>query len=276
MARGFELLAKANVKGKHLCVGLDPNTKHIKKLHTSPVPKQAQVTARKQYAVDIVNATAAVAACFKPNFWFWYDCLNELEEVSSHIKSQYPEVPIILDIKGGDIGNTMERAVACAHFVHADAVTVNPYMGVDDVTSEFRKQGIDCFVLARTSNPDAGRLQQLVLDPTEYPDTNLAEFVAVDSTLGGHGLVVGATDLKDLAKLSAMMEAPFLIPGVGAQGGDLAAVVAAMREHKAPWVVNVGRGIAEASSDITTWREAVRTAAIKFHDEMVPMVKGTD
>lgn len=264
--KAFEKLAAANVAGKHLCVGLDPDPAHMKLVgEIAPVA----------YAASIINATLGVAAAYKLNYEFWASYLPEnLQMICNFIRQQSDgmkiPVTIILDRKYGDIGNTSQRSAAFAKWLGVDAVTVNPYMGIADVTSEFVKLGIACFVLGRTSNSGATELQSLWVNaPTE---DSLSGYVArvvderVDVPLG---LVVGATHVDDLSYMRTRApHTPFLIPGVGAQGGDLKSVVAEMRNHQAPWTVNVGRGVAEAGRTPSAWLAAAAAAAKEYHDAM--------
>ncbi len=280
MARGFELLAAANAAGKHLCVGLDPDPAHLYKvLDTSdfvPLPGQTREDAMlKYYASAIITQAGPYAACFKFNFEFWAENAIEngfktLMRLISQIRDQYPQAAVILDRKYGDISNTSARSAAFAKRIGVDIVTVNPYMSITDVTAEFSKADIDCFVLCRTSNAGAYELQSKNL----LSGLQLSDEVAYDLSKTRHGVVVGATDTEELSVIADFVpESPFLIPGVGAQGGDLEAVVAVMREHNGSWIVNVGRGIAEAGSDPSTWHQVLKDAALKYHDAMVPMVK---
>jgi orotidine-5'-phosphate decarboxylase len=281
LGKGFEKLTVANKAGKYLCVGLDPDPVHARKVVRGQGYGLSDMLVDDedysfQYAMELIEYTAPVAAAFKLNYEFWADYDRKtLRAVVDRIRTRYPAITIILDRKYGDIGNTSARSAAFAKKLGVDMVTVNPYMGTEDVTKEFVKVGIDCFVLARTSNEDAGRFQELTVSNLNE-DLNLAQYVAGDATLGGHGLVVGATSPSELALLrEASPSAPFLIPGVGAQGGDLSAVLVFMREHKAPWIINVGRGIAEVADTHEAWASAVKAAALKYHDTMVPVVRDT-
>lgn len=288
MGTAFEKLAAANAAGKHLCVGLDPDPAHIRAL----TGEDACADLVYDYASTIVSATGAYAAAFKPNLSFWMP-REEVPDIGPHIlrsliidiHEEFPHITVILDDKKGDIANTAKQSAATAKWLEADAVTVSPYMGIGDVTSEFTKAGIDCFVLVRTSNPGAGELQDKEIHHRpngghEPVWSNVATGVNVyDMGMprdpGRLGIVAGATQASKLRDIrQTAWRAPFLIPGVGAQGGDLEEVVAVMREHRDPWIVNIGRGIAEASNDRGAWPEAVAKAALSYHDAMVPIVKG--
>lgn len=283
MGKGFEKLAAANKAGRHLCVGLDPDFSHARTVinGSQGYGLSDRLISDADYAIpymgSVIRRTGRYAAAFKFNFEFWctleynFELLVSLKALIERARSDFPDAVIILDRKYGDIGNTSKRSAEFAKKLGADIVTVNPYMGIADVTREFNKLDIDCFVLGRTSNEGANELQSLLVGN----DTLLSDYVGSKAQLMGHGLVVGATNTTMLENLSFMAsKAPFLIPGVGAQGGDLELVVKAMRaHHKAPWVVNVGRGIAEASKNPETWLADVEAAALMYHDAMVPIVK---
>ncbi|UYZ57928.1 orotidine-5'-phosphate decarboxylase [Hymenobacter latericus] len=207
-----QLTRRAHTTGSLLCVGLDPVGENVE-------------TRLRQ----VVEQTAEYAAGFKPNLAFFLarpDGVALLQRLREWIPS---EVPMILDGKFGDIANTAERYAAFAYdIIGADGVTVNPYMG-DDAIVPFARPGKAVFVLAKTSNKPAHSLQdeQLVRGGTL---SDLAADVVQD-LYPQHpdlGLVVGATNAEALARLRQRCpELWFLVPGVGAQGGDLAATVQA-------------------------------------------------
>ncbi len=282
MGKAFEKLAVANASGKHLCVGLDPDFDHARKVIKGPRGygmSDALVSDddyAPHYVSEIIKQTGKYAAAFKFNFEFWcnpdynFQLLMVLRSMIQKIRFEYPDVAIILDRKYGDIGNTSGRSASFAVKLGVDAVTVNPYMGTRDVTDEFAKVGVDCFLLARTSNLGGEEFQRRQVGK----DVSLAEAVALSVRFGvrndnPRGIVVGATNATELANLQSLVpDVPFLIPGVGAQGGDLNAVVLAMQKHEAPWIVNVGRGIAEASDDPLVWPSLVAESAKKYHEAM--------
>ena len=168
------------------------------------------------------------------------------------VRAAIPAGPIVvLDAKRGDIGPSAERyAEALMGNLAADAVTLQPYLGEDAIEPFLAYPGRLVYVLARTSNPSAGRLQDLATGDGSL-STAVARWVAEQWPDGRAGIVVGATEPAELERLRA--EVPtlgFLVPGVGAQGGDLAAAVRCCDGSLAPGLVNVSRGIAEAATGL--------------------------
>lgn len=270
--RAFKRLALQNEKGKRLCVGLDPSRAHIAKIRGTPELTLANSGGMLfNWGVELFRATEPYAAAYKANLAFWAHCPDMLRLLFSAIRDMRPDIPLILDGKMGDIDNTGQAWAEFAEDVGATAVTNSPYMGVGDVTDPFNARDIDCFVLVKTSNPRAVELQ----DITFYNQgalTNIHETVAGMIALRNLGMVVGATDPTAFTqlgrKVDGFVRTPLLIPGVGKQGGDVKAVVAALRNHEAPWIVNVGRGIAEPSraTNLDSWKSEVALAARHYHE----------
>ena len=172
-----------------------------------------------------------------------------------------PDLPCILDAKRGDIETSAERyAEAIFGHLDADGVTVSPYLGEDAVEPFLASGDRLVYLLARTSNPSAGRFQSLVADG-EPIHVRVARWAAERWTDGRVGLVVGATAPEELAALREAVPGPaFLVPGVGAQGGDAGAAARSADGEWAPGLVNVSRGIALASSG-PDWQAAAAAAA---------------
>jgi orotidine-5'-phosphate decarboxylase len=249
-----------------LCVGLDPAMEKL--------PRAALGDANPSLAFSraIVEATADVVSAFKPNLAFWLaegaEGLRALQQIIADIPKH---IPVILDAKFNDIGNTA-RAYARVAFetLGADAVTVNPYLGRDSVQPflSYAEHGI--FLLARTSNTSAPDLQDHVVKghPLYEEVAQLAGRWNAELP-GACGLVVGATYPEELARLRQIApDLPFLIPGIGAQGGSLEAAVACgpTGDGLGP-VINSSRGIIYASSG-PDFAEAARAAAIKLRDSI--------
>jgi orotidine-5'-phosphate decarboxylase len=242
--------------GAPLCVGVDP--------HPAELPEEfaADASGVAAYARGLIEAVAPYAAAVKLNVAF-YEAFGSagwraLEEVRSTIPA---ELFVVLDAKRGDIGTTAER-YAAALFGHldADAVTLSPYLGEDAIEPFLAHDGKVVYVMARTSNPSAGRLQDLVLDGTPLHE-HVARWVAGRWPDGRAGLVVGATAPADLRRLRAVVPAiPFLVPGVGAQGGDLEVAAVSCDGSLAPGLVSLSRAIAGASRG-ADWQEAAARAA---------------
>jgi orotidine 5'-phosphate decarboxylase subfamily 2 len=173
---------------------------------------------------------------------------------------------LVLDAKRGDIGTTAERyAEALFDRLNADAVTLSPYLGADAIEPFLAHADRVVYVLARTSNPSAGDLQDLAVDGAALHE-RVATWVAKRWPDPRVGLVVGATAPDELRRLRTIVPGPaFLVPGVGAQGGDLAAAAAACDGSLAPGLVSISRGIAEASRG-NDWAAAAASAATSWAD----------
>jgi orotidine-5'-phosphate decarboxylase len=206
-----------------VCVGLDPEPEKF------PAHLRERPDALFDFCREIIDATADLVCCFKPQFAHFAALGAEqtLQRCIAHIHEQHPGVPVILDAKRGDIGSTAERyAVEAFERYGADAVTLNPYLGRDSVQPFLERADKGVVLLCRTSNPGARDFQDL--DCGGLPlYQRVAETVARD--WNGHGnclLVVGATWPNELAAVRALVgDLPFLVPGVGAQGGDVEAVL---------------------------------------------------
>jgi orotidine-5'-phosphate decarboxylase len=230
-----------------LCVGLDPVWD---KLPEAVRQLSAPILAFNQ---RIVEATAAWACAFKPNIAF-YEALGPagLETLRQTIAFVHERTTalVIVDAKRGDIGNTSAAyAQTLYDTLQADAVTLNPYLGRDALAPFLDRPDRGALILCRTSNPGAGEFQDLLVDGRPLYQV-VAERVRAWNELGNCGLVVGATFPEELAAVRALCpDMPLLIPGVGAQQGDLAAAVqAGVDQHGGRILVNVARGILYAST----------------------------
>lgn len=225
-----KLLAASRQQESLLCVGLDPEPGRLpQSLRQEPV-----VSAIVRFCKEIIAATAPYACAFKPNLAF-FEVLGPagLQAFQEVVQAVPTHIPVIADAKRGDIGNTA-RAYAKTFFetYGCDAVTVNPYMGYDSVAPflEYRDKGT--LLLCRTSNPGAGDIQDLRVQDESGTLRPLYEVVAqrVQSwdSAGNCGLVVGATYPEEMRQIRKICpQVPILIPGVGAQGGDLEAAAQA-------------------------------------------------
>jgi len=246
-----------------LCVGLDPE-----------MAKLPAGVSMAEFNRAIVVATQDLVCAYKLNFAF-YEAAGTLGwgALEETLKCIPPDIPVIADAKRADIGNT-SRAYASAIFdgLKFDAVTVNPYLGFDSVAPflEYRDRGV--FVLCRTSNPGAADFQSLPVTSDGCP-APLYEIVAKKASQwnehGNIGLVVGATGAVELSLLRHKHpDLPFLVPGVGAQGGDLALVMRdGQSSSPAGLIVNASRQIIFASSGRDFANDAAR-AAQALRDEI--------
>ena len=225
-----KLLAASRTQNSLLCVGLDPEPGRLPaQLHDMPAARAITYFCRA-----IVEATAPYVCAFKPNLAFFEVLGPEGMSVFEEVLQAIPEhIPVIVDAKRGDLGNTARNYAAALFDVYGcDAVTVNPYLGYDSAAPflAYHEKGV--IFVCRTSNPSARDFQDLLVCGEDGDNRPLYEVVArrVQSwnTAGNCGLVVGATYPQELRTIRAMCpDMPILIPGVGAQGGDLEASVVA-------------------------------------------------
>ncbi len=241
-----KLHAAQAATGSVLCVGLDPDLARL----PDSFQNYAEGVAVREFCTSIVEATARYACAFKPNLAFFEALGADGWKVLADVIEAIPgDHVIILDAKRGDIGNT---AVKYAHALYnqlsGDAVTVAPYMGRDSIVPFLQDEERCAFVLAATSNPSAVDVQQLLVDgePVYKRVARMAVNVGEEHP-GTVGLVVGATRPELLAELRAEHpQTPFLVPGVGAQGGSAEAVLEA--NAGGPVLLNSSRGILYASN----------------------------
>ena len=252
--------------GSMLCVGLDPDPQRL------PASVGDGPGAVFAFCRDIVDATADVVCAFKPQFAHFAAQRAEpqLERLCAYIRTTYPDVVLILDAKRGDIGSTAEHYATEAFTRYdAHAVTVNPYLGTDAVAAFLAHAGRGVIVLCRTSNPGSGDFQSLVVEG-EPLYVHVARRVSTEwSRLGECALVVGATYPDELRTVRGIVgDLPILVPGIGAQGGDVAATVAAGRDSAGlGMIVNSSRAILYASAG-ADFADAARRVAITTRDEI--------
>lgn len=247
-----------------VCVGLDPD------LGKLPECVKASRAALFDFNKAIVDATAEFACAFKPQaaYYAGQDADDQLAMTISYIKSSYPEIPVILDVKRGDIGSTAAMYAREAFERYgADAVTVNPYMGSDALKPflDYADRGV--IILCRTSNPGGNDLQNLVCDGRPVYE-HVAELARDKYNCNGNvALVIGATYPEELGRVRALCpEMPFLVPGVGAQGGDVEQVMKhGCRRDGYGLIVNSSRGIIYAGKG-PDFAEAAGKAACELRD----------
>jgi orotidine-5'-phosphate decarboxylase len=253
-------LARAQrTTGSLVCVGLDPD----------PAKLPDDLVGPPLFAFNrrIVDATAAIAAAYKPQIAF-YSALGAEDQLAAsirYIRERAPAALIILDAKRNDIGNTAEAYAREAFDRYgADAVTVNPYMGEDSVRPFLARPECGAVLLCRTSNPGAKDFQDLQIDGLPLY-RRVAERAA--NHWNGHRnlmLLVGATYPRDMADLRrAHPDVPFLVPGIGAQGGDLEATLAAGLDARgAGLLISASRSLIYAGGGTSV---AIGAAAADLH-----------
>lgn len=249
-----------------VCVGLDPEPAKF------PAKFAHDPDAIFHFCRDIVDATAPYVCAFKPQIAHFAAAHAEeaLRMLILHIGFRYPDIPVILDSKRGDIGSTAQHYAAEAFDRYgADAVTVNPYLGRDSVQPFLDRTEKGVVVLCRTSNPGAGDLQDMVIGGRPLYQ-HVAEKIARDWNDNDNcALVVGATWPDQLREVRAIVgDVPFLVPGIGAQGGDVQAVVSNARTRDGTGlIVSSSRAILYASAG-DDYAAAAAHAARTLRDEI--------
>lgn len=257
-----ERLARAqHTSGSLVCVGLDPDPAKLPKDLAGP----KELRAEPLYAFNrrIVDATAGIAAAYKPQIAF-YSALGAEDQLAAsirYIRERAPAALVILDAKRNDIGNTAEAYAREAFDRYgADAVTVNPYMGEDSVLPFLARPDRAAILLCRTSNPGAKDFQDLLVDGLPLYRRVAERAAGQWNTHGNLMLVVGATFPREMADLRmAHPELSFLVPGIGSQGGDLDATLSAGLDARgAGLLISSSRNIIYAGGGAA---EAIREAA---------------
>ena len=247
-----------------LCVGLDPDPARF------PAHLQGRPEAILEFCTQIVDATADLVCCFKPQIAYFAArrAEDQLEALIEHIHARHPGIPVVLDAKRGDIGSTAEQyAVEAFERFKADAITVNPYMGRDSVDPYLAYPDKGVILLCRTSNPGGSDLQFLDVGGLKLYE-HVARLVAEEWNANGNcGLVVGATFPAEIARVRELSgDMPLLVPGIGAQGGDIAATVGAGRSARgAGLMINSSRAILYAGKD-ENFAAAARQVALDTRD----------
>ena len=242
-----------------VCVGLDPNQEKIAALDITLI----------DWLKQIVDATAEHVCAFKPQIAYFAAMRAELEltEIIQYIHRKHPRIPVILDAKRGDIGSTADQyAKEAFERYQADAVTVNPYMGGDTIEPYTRYQNKGVVVLCKTSNAGSGELQNLKLNNGQTLFQTVAQH-ATEKWNTNHNilLVVGATYPEELAQIRQTVgDMPLLIPGIGAQGGDVKATLnAGLRSDGRGLIISSSRGIIYAGNNKSDFVHAAQQACIK-------------
>ncbi len=250
----YEKLVKKWDEQKFVCVGLDSSDFSLIK--------------------KVVDQTADLVCAFKINSAFFEatgtDGLQALKKIIPYIHSKYSDIPVILDAKRGDIDNTNEAyAKSIFDDLQADAVTVQPLLGKESLEPFLGRIDKGIFVLIKTSNQGADEFQDLdvVVNGVTKPLYRIfAEHVKTWNSRENVGVVVGATHPEDLKEVRQIVgDMPILVPGIGAQGGDLKATLEnGLDSHKTGLIINSSRGIIFADNP--------REAALKLHQEIVSLL----
>ncbi len=285
-----KLVEAMRARDSRLVVGLDPDLERIR--HIPEFAKAPATDALRDFCAGIAEACADVCCAVKPQIAFYdahgsagWDALADVCRSARRVG-----LPMILDAKRGDIGSTSKayaRLVAPDGPLGADAITLNPYLGTDSIApflDASRQHGTGLFILAKTSNPSATELQDLELADGRRVCEAVADLVHAwgedlvgESGWSAVGAVVGATQYEDLERLRLRMpRSILLLPGVGAQGAEIAKLRPAFGEDTFGACVNSSRGILYAwenasPSDPGRWREAAAEAAARTRAELAEL-----
>lgn len=225
-----------------LCIGLDPDIARF------PGVLKGRSDAVFEFCRAIIDTTAPYACAFKPQIAYFAALAAEdqLQAICDYLNQHYPDIPIVLDAKRGDIGATAEQyAREAFERYKSDAVTVNPYMGFDSIEPYLQWNDKGVIVLCRTSNPGGSDLQFLKVEGVPLYQ-HVARLVAQEWNRNGQcALVVGATFPEEIAEVRKIVgDMPLLVPGIGAQGGDIeATVLAGQNRDGTGMMINSSRAI---------------------------------
>ncbi len=263
-------------QGNFVCVGLDSQYDKIPKSIRKGLNIESAVF---QFNQEIIDATHDLVCAYKPQYAF-YGALGEpgvsaLRRTIGYIHDKYPGIPVILDAKRNDIGNTSEQYAKEVFDIYgADAVTVNPYLGQKALQPFLDRRDKGIIVLCRTSNPGAGEFQDLLVKHPILGEVPFYQVVAYQvanewNVSGNCALVVGATFPQEAAEIRRIApDLPFLIPGIGKQGGDVKKAVTASKDSRNKGiVVSSSRKVIFASSGPDS-AEAARAETKKLREEI--------
>ena len=250
-----------DTKNSHLCIGLDFD------LDKMINPKVKDLNSLESFIKDIIDSTLDICSVYKPNFAFYEKYgpagMSLLESIVTHINKRSI---IIADAKRGDIGNTSRNyAKSIFDYYNFDAVTLAPYMGSDSIEPfiDYKEKGI--YILCLTSNKSAIDFQYKFSDNTYlYEDTaKLALSLNINNNIG---LVVGATKQENMKKIKDIAPSlTWLVPGIGAQGGDLEKSVSISNSNQGIGIINVSRSIIYAGNQSL---DEIRNAAIDYNNKI--------
>jgi orotidine-5'-phosphate decarboxylase len=249
-----------------VCVGLDPD------LSRFPQSVRNLPDSIFQFNKAIIDATHDLVCAYKPQIAYFSaeSAEEQLKATIEYLQHKYPHIPVLLDSKRGDIGSTAEKyAVEAFERYQADAVTVNPYLGFDSVEPFLKYKDKGTIILCRTSNQGACDLQDLDVDGQPLYQ-KVASLVANSWNVNSNCLlVIGATWPSQMEQIRALAgEIPFLVPGVGAQGGDVKKMVeAGQTKNGNGLIISSSRGIIYASQG-DDFALAARQATLKLRDEI--------
>lgn len=270
------LLKDAVLKNNSLlCVGLDADL-HKLPAHIANLPDPLFT-----FNKAIIDATADIVCAYKPNSAFYEaagpDGIRQLKQTIEYLHKTYPGIPLILDAKRGDIGNTNDKYMEYAYdYLGADAITLHPYLGGESLQPFLARADKGAIIMCRNSNPGAGELQDLAINGRPLYEFMAEHITTQWNTNNNCMLVVGATAPAEAKRIRQITgdDMWFLVPGVGSQGGSIQeAVESSVNSRGDGIVINSARGIIYASSS-EDFAEAARSEALKTRDEINTFRKG--
>lgn len=256
------------IKNSNVCVGLDLDPRRV------PIPNLLE------FNRSIIDSTHDLVAAYKPNLAFYEALglpgLKILRDTIDHVKQNAPDTLIIGDAKRGDIGpSAAAYATALLDVWRFDAITVNPWGGSETIEPYTKDPSKGVFIWAKGSNPGSKDLQDLQIEDGDR--TLYEKVVGMGLELNVHsnvGFVVGATFPEEMNSIrQKALNVPFLIPGVGAQGGDLEAAVLPHVESTSPFIINSSRGILYAGDNADNFREAARLATSTLKSQINDVIR---
>ena len=260
-------------RGNFVCVGLDSDYEQLPEIIKAG---RAVEDALFHFNREIIDATHDLVCAYKPNSAF-YEAQGEagvraLFQTVRYVRETYPHIPVILDAKRGDIGSTNAGYVQSAFdYLGMDAITVHPYLGREALAPFLARREKGIIVLVRTSNPGAGEFQDIPVGPEQEPlYMVVARRVAQEwNSHGNCAIVVGATYPDELRRVRFLVgDLPILIPGIGAQGGEVAATVKAGQDSRGRgMIISASRSIIFASQG-SNFAEAAREATERLRLEI--------
>lgn len=252
-----------------LCVGLDADTAKL------PDQFKGKSDAQFEFNKAIIDATADLVCAFKPNSAYYEahgaNGIEQLRKTIKYIHEAYLGIPVIVDAKRADIGNTNDQYVEFVFdYLGADSVTLHPYLGREALEPFLARKDKGLIILCRTSNPGAGEFQDLKIEGQPFYSHVARQVASEWNGANNCSLVVGATYPKEIKAIREIVgpDMPFLMPGIGAQGGEVeSAVRAGIGANRRGLIINSARGIIFADSG-AEFAAAARHAALATRDEI--------
>jgi orotidine-5'-phosphate decarboxylase len=262
----LDLISKKN--NSLVCVGLDSDLEKL--------PEQFKLKENPQFEFNkaIIDATHDLVCAYKPNSAFYEargaEGIKDLKMTFDYINQTYPEIVTILDAKRADIGNTNNGYVTFAFdYLNADSITLHPYLGKEALSPFLERKDKASIILCHTTNPGAGELQDLTIDGKPFYQIVATNVATEWNTNNNCFLVLGAKYPEQMAEVRKLTgDLTFLVPGIGAQGGDIEKTLkAGLNSQKSGLIINSSRGIIFASTG-EDFAEKAKEATTKLRDEI--------